>query len=333
MISTPARTDEVSCEAHLPPRVSRYADPITIGLVNNMPDAALLTTERQFRDLLSADLEDAPIRLRLFSLPELPRAEAAKQHISEHYEDIRELWTSRVDGLIVTGTEPRAKDLRHEPYWASLARLVDWAEENGISTVWSCLAAHAAVLHLDRIDRRSFAEKLSGVFECVRIEDHKILAGTPVRWRVPHSRFNDLPEKALVGKGYSVLSRSSDAGADIFIKQRASLAIFLQGHPEYDPGSLLREYRRDIGRYLAGARDSYPAMPRYYFSPEAGTALAAFRAWAERRRCIDALSGFPMAEAEKGLVHHWRNLSVGMYTNWKSWLRETKISKAEPRKN
>ena len=42
-----------------------------------------------------------------------------------------------------------------------------------------------------------------------------------------------------------MLSRSPVAGADLFIKQRKSLFVFLQGHPEYDPGSLLREYQRD----------------------------------------------------------------------------------------
>src|SRR5712675_2088445 len=98
----------------------RDDDPIVIGLVNNMPDAALQTTERQFRELLFAASQGHVVSLRLFSLPELPRTEAGRSYVSERYADIRDLWTSHFDGLIVTGTEPRAPMLCDEPYWHTL---------------------------------------------------------------------------------------------------------------------------------------------------------------------------------------------------------------------
>src|SRR5215471_7871933 len=142
------------------------ADAIIIGIVNNMPDPASRTTERQFRELLAAASRNVTLRLRLFSLPELPRAEAGRSHIDQHYEDISELWASQIDGLIVTGTEPRAHFLTDEPYWRALTKLIDWAECHTISTIWSCLAAHAAVLHLDGIIRCAVGEKLFGVFNC-----------------------------------------------------------------------------------------------------------------------------------------------------------------------
>src|SRR5947209_8676431 len=93
-----------------PEAQSRSSDdrPIVIGLVNNMPDAALGTTERQFRELISAASRNLPVRLRLFSLPDLSRGDAGRSRVSQSYEDISELWGSRLDGLIVTGTEPRA---------------------------------------------------------------------------------------------------------------------------------------------------------------------------------------------------------------------------------
>ena len=37
----------------------------------------------------------------------------------------------------------------------------------------------------------------------------------------------------------------------MFVKQRKSLSIYLQGHPEYDPEALFREYRRDIREFVA----------------------------------------------------------------------------------
>ena len=273
------------------------ADPIVIGLVNNMPDAALQTTERQFRELLFASSHNS-VRLRFFSLPELPRGEAGRSHISQHYEDISELWTSHLDGLIVTGTEPRAPDLADEPYWPTLTKLVDWADDHAISTVWSCLAAHAAVLHIDGISRRAFREKLSGVFDCMKATDHAIVEGAPSRWRVPHSRYNELPEDALASSGYRILSRLPGTGADMFVKQRKTLFLFVQGHLEYDPGALLREYRRDVRRFLAGERDNYPKCHAAISmrTPRLHSLRSAGKRW--RTEALICSSRFPAAIAE-----------------------------------
>jgi homoserine O-succinyltransferase/O-acetyltransferase len=296
-------------------------DPIVIGLVNNMPDAALRSTERQFRELLSATSCNFAVRLRLFSLPEVPRSEDGRAYVGQHYEDSSELWASRLDGLIVTGTEPRAPALTDEPYWRALTKLVDWAQGHTISTIWSCLAAHAAVLHLDGIIRRALDEKLVGVFECTRAAEHAILFETPPRWRVPHSRYNDLPEDALASRGYRILSRSLDTGADMFAVERDSLFLFLQGHLEYDPGALYREYRRDASRFLCGGRNSYPEMPRGYFDEDTMAALAAFREQAFRNRNIDLLTGFPAVVEEK-LGHGWCQPATCIYSNWLSHLLE-----------
>src|SRR5215471_9791670 len=151
----------------------RESDPncIEIGLVNNMPDKALATTERQFRALLGAAAEGVVVRVRLFALPEVPRSEMGRQHV-DSYADLADLHDHHIDGLIVTGTEPRAANLKEEPYWRRLAALVDWAEDHTYSTVWSCLAAHAAVLRLDGIERRPLGDKCSGVFEYAPVIDH-----------------------------------------------------------------------------------------------------------------------------------------------------------------
>jgi len=127
------------------------ANCLEIGLVNNMPDAALEATERQFRALLDAAADGIEVRLTLYGLPDVPRTEWGRHHVSSFYSGIGDLWSRHHDGLIVTGTEPRAADLRDEPYWGSLTRVLEWAERNTHSAVWSCLAAHAALLHLDGI--------------------------------------------------------------------------------------------------------------------------------------------------------------------------------------
>src|SRR5215472_10484098 len=139
---------------------------LVIGLVNNMPDAALQTTEGQFGALLAAAGTGFDVRLRLFSFPELIRGDAGRKYVNEHYEPIEQLWTAELDGLIVTGAEPRTASMPDEIYWQSLTRLVDWANNKATPSVWSCLAAHAAVLHLDGIGRHRLGEKISGLFRC-----------------------------------------------------------------------------------------------------------------------------------------------------------------------
>ena len=92
------------------------------------------------------------------------------------------------DGLIVTGREPLARDLREEAYWPSFQRFLEWTQEHARSTVWSCLAAHAAVLALDGIERLRSQNKHFGIFTCEQAAPHALLAGPPASVRVPHSR-------------------------------------------------------------------------------------------------------------------------------------------------
>jgi homoserine O-succinyltransferase/O-acetyltransferase len=289
---------------------------IDIGLVINMPDAALEATERQFRTLLEAAADGIAVRLTFYAMPDVPRAEWGRRHVSTRYSDVRELWDTHLHGLIVTGTEPRAPHLPDEPYWGSLTRLMEWAEHNTHSTIWSCLAAHAAVLHLDGVRRRPLGDKRFGVFECARVSEHQLTAGVPSRLRMPHSRWNDLPEDALTSCGYRVLTRSDAAGVDTFVKQGRSLFVFFQGHPEYEANSLLLEYRRDIKRFLRRERETYPPMPQGYFDGDAVAALLAVQERALSDRREERLADFPTALAEGSVANTWRPAATQLYRNW-----------------
>jgi homoserine O-succinyltransferase len=259
--------------------------PIHIGLVNNMPDSALLATERQFRALLAEAADGLPVRLSLFGIAEVPRSEHAKSRMSKSYSSIDVLWDSCLDGIIVTGAEPRLPSLTEEPYWNTLAQVIDWAQENTYSGIYSCLAAHAAVLRMDGIRRRTLNDKLCGVYECATISDHRLTEGLPARSWMPHSRWNDIPENALSSSGYRIVTRSKEAGVDTFVKQGKSLAVFFQGHPEYEAGSLSLEYRRDERRFLNGESTIRPLPPH-------------------------------------GLRNSWHFSAVQMYRNWLRYLSE-----------
>jgi homoserine O-succinyltransferase/O-acetyltransferase len=258
---------------------------LTIGLINNMPDSALQATERQFMRLLKAAAGNNRIHFHCFSLPSVRRSQTAQWRVDHQYTDIADLGRLRIDGLIVTGAEPNAATLPEEPFWQDLTDIIDWAEANTRSTIWSCLAAHAAVLHLDGIERQRLATKCSGVYDCAKVIDNWLTEDVTSPLKISHSRVNELRESDLVARGYRLLTASPEAGVDIFAKELRSQFIFFQGHPEYEALSLQREYLRDITRYLAGERDTYPAFPAGYFDIETENKLASFekRASVERR--------------------------------------------------
>ena len=82
--------------------------------------------------------------------------------------------------------------------------------------------------------------------------------------------------------GYQVLTRSPEIGVDLFIKPGPAPALFFQGHPEYAAETLLREYLRDVGRFLRGEQELHPAPPSGYFDD--GTLQVLGDLAAQRRR-------------------------------------------------
>jgi len=299
----------------------KHADvDLTIGLINNMPDAALQATERQFMRLLRHAAGDIRIDFHCFSLPSVLRSQTARWRVEQQYTDIADLDRLRIDGLIVTGAEPNAAALPDEPFWRDLADIIDWAAANTRSTIWSCLAAHAAVKHLDGIERHRLGAKCSGVYDCVKVTDNWLTAGLPSPLKISHSRLNELRASDLIARGYQVLTQSREAGVDIFAKELKSRFVFFQGHPEYDALSLEREYLRDISRYLAGERDAYPALPAGYFDAETEQKLVVFerRARVERRPALSA--EFPERTLRADIAAG--TAATAIFRNWLGYLAQ-----------
>lgn len=290
---------------------------VRIAFVNNMPDPALIDTEIQFFELLEAAAGGIPVRVRLHSLSGIPRGERGQQHLSSFYFDTDDLLNNQFDAVIMTGTEPRQSNLRNEPYWSDLANILDWAESNTVSTILSCLAAHAGVLHSDRISRHPLREKQFGVFEFAKNGSHKLTAGAGQCVSFPHSRWNEVQEDALTACGYLVLTRSAEGGVDSFVKKKKrSLFLHFQGHPEYGAQTLLKEYRRDIKRFLKRERETYPSMPKGYFDAASTKLLNSFREAVLFNPREELLSDFPEAALVRTLQNTWHSSAVAIYRNW-----------------
>jgi homoserine O-succinyltransferase/O-acetyltransferase len=295
-----------------------------IGLVNNMPDSALEATEAQFSRLLESAGGPLSVQLRVAYLPEVPRGPEALAAVTRNYWHIDQLMAAGVDALIVTGLEPKAARLADEPYWARLIELLAWAQAETVSSIWSCLAAHAAVQHLNGIMRRRLEQKRFGVFEHSVLAGHPLLEGIAAPLCIPHSRWNELPPAELTAAGYTLLSWSPETGADAFVRQTRSLLLFFQGHPEYEPTTLLKEYRRDVGRFVRGQQPHYPTMPRGYFSPATTARLTAFEQRARAERSEEVLASFPQLDGDACMGDRWGAAAVQIYRNWLALVRRAR---------
>src|ERR1700739_1526910 len=300
-------------------------DCIKVALVNNMQDPALEAPEMQFFELLEAASGGIPFRIKLYSLPGITRGERGREHLGNFYEDFDDLWNTRFDAVIVTGTEPHCPNLREEPYWPRLTELLDWAERNTVSAVLSCLAAHAGVLHSDGIGRHRLGDKRFGVFDFTKAPHHLVIGPNSDQIRFPHSRWNEVRENELKECGYTVITKSAEAGVDSFAKRKTnSLFVHFQGHPEYGSRTLLKEYRRDVRRFLCGERDTYPPLPEGYFDAAAASLLAEFRENALSNRREDTIANFPESPFVATLQNGWNSSANSIYRNWLEYVRTRK---------
>jgi homoserine O-succinyltransferase len=297
--------------------------PLRVALVNNMPDGAFEETERQFHSLLQDGLDSDELDLYRFTLPGVPRGEKVKALISERYGDLDQLWGLSLDALVVTGAEPQKAELTEEPYWPALEALLWWGTEAVPNMLVSCLSAHGALWSFDRLPRRVLLEKCSGVYPQVLDEAHPLMAGVSAL-SLPHSRFNEIPSGDLVERGYRVLARCRDDGWTVAVGERGQCRLLLlQGHPEYERLTLLREYRRDVRRYLSGNQGSYPHLPKGYLDLEGALALENFEAEVTARDDPLALvHGFPFDFVGDHVNVDWQSGSRQFMANWARSVRE-----------
>jgi homoserine O-succinyltransferase len=174
---------------------------------------------------------------------------------------------------------------------------------------------------MDGIRRRRNGDKYFGVFECVRVSEHPLLAGAPPRFNVPHSRWNGVGAEDLEARGYRVLARTPDAGVDTFVKDGKSLFVFFQGHPEYESDTLLREYRRDVERYLKREASAHPPIPHDYFDHATEHALAALREKAMSGPDVELCAHLATALKTSAIENTWHRTAARIYRNWLEEIR------------
>lgn len=289
-----------------------------IGLLNMMPDAALEATERQFLRLLGACNQIVQFHVHLFTIRGLPRGDAAQAHIDKYYESFEQIKNDGLDGLIISGANVIGSRLEEEDFWQPLTEVFSWATENVTSVLCSCLATHALIQYKYGIRRTPIGKKRWGVYAHKTYHrTHPLVAEINTRFDVPHSRFNEIFQSDMESHGLKVLVASKEAGVHLAVSPDGFRTVFFQGHPEYDDISLLKEYKREVMRYVRDELVDYPPFPENYFNEDAQKILHEYeRQLRHSKNHGVALPEFPEESIIGDLDNTWRDTAKAVFNNW-----------------
>ena len=289
-----------------------------VGFLNMMPDAALEATERQFISLVGGCNRIAQFFVYPFSLPGLSRGNETIEYIERYYSKFEDLQESGLDALIITGANVSNPVLETESFWSPLMQVIGWAQENVASTLCSCLATHAVLKHFHGIDRQPLPQKRWGVFSHrIAAPQHPLLREINTRFDVPHSRYNDISRAQFENADLAVLVESEQGGVHMAVSPDQFRTIYFQGHPEYDTNSLLKEYKREVLRYLNGELQNAPPFPDHYFSERAARIAGRFVQEARTALWEDRpLPDFLEKEISPELDNTWGDTAKAIIANW-----------------
>ncbi|MCP5094222.1 MAG: homoserine O-succinyltransferase [Chloroflexi bacterium] len=289
-----------------------------IGLLNMMPDAALHVTEQQYMRLIGNCNQIVQFYVHPFTIPGLDRSTDVQNYIDRYYDNFDELRQVGLDALIVTGANVTNPALELEPFWQPLQDVLNWATDHLASVLCSCLATHALMKLKHDVNRRRLPRKQWGVFEHrVRNRKHPLLHDINTRFEMPHSRWNEVTTEQLEDAGLHILVDSEAAGVQLAVSPDQFRFVYFQGHPEYFRNSLLKEYKREVIRFLNNELDVPPPQPENYFGAAAERIDKAYLTEAiNAKNNGNPLPLFPEDEFDPYLDNTWGDTGKAIFNNW-----------------
>ena len=205
-------------------------------------------------------------------------------HLNKFYVPFSEIRHKKYDGMIITGAPVEMMEFEQVNYWQELTMIMEWTKSHVTSTLHICWGAQAGLYFHHGIEKRTLPQKLFGVYEHRVLKPNSpLFRGFDDVFHAPHSRYTEVLEADIrAAQALELLSTSSEAGG-YAVKTQDSRQFFITGHPEYDPDTLLREYRRDVDKGLN------IAVPAHYF---------------------------PENDPSRVPVVRWRSAGQLLYTNW-----------------
>jgi homoserine O-succinyltransferase len=220
---------------------------LRVAILNLMPTK--ISTETQLLRLLGNTPLQVEVVLLHTASHEAKNTDA--DHLLNHYLTFEEVQEQRFDGLIITGAPVELLEFEEVDYWPELIRILDWADSHVQSTLHLCWGAQAGLYHRYGVPKYTLPRKMFGIFEHDTLHSNQpLLRGFDEIFFAPHSRHTGIRIEDLAKvNDIRILAKSDAAGVNI-VASRDNRHIYVTGHPEYDPLTLLGEYSRDLAKGL-----------------------------------------------------------------------------------
>jgi homoserine O-succinyltransferase len=224
--------------------------PLKIAIVNLMPTT--IDTEIQLLRLLG----NTPLQVDIsfLRMGSHESRNAPPGHLDKFYLNAVDILKkgSRYDGFIITGAPVETLSFEEVDYWNELAAVIDYTYTNVWSTLHICWGAQAGLYRRYGVPKNPLDQKLFGIFPHVINERYSpLFRGFDDEFLAPQSRHTASDRDSVAAeKALTIQSETSETG--VFIATaREGREIYVTGHLEYDPLTLDKEYRRDLGKGLA----------------------------------------------------------------------------------
>ena len=254
--------------------------PLQILLLNLMPTK--IDTETQLSRLLGNT--PLQVELTLMHMASHKSKNTSEEHLLAFYRTFDEVRERHFDGMIITGAPVEQMPFEEVEYWDELCEIMEWSLTNVHSTFHICWGAQAGLYYHFGIQKRPLEKKLFGIFPHTADYKRSILfRGFDDVFFIPHSRHTEVAREDLEKiPDIKILASSPEAGV-FAITTRKGRQIFITGHPEYDAGTLKKEYLRDV------AAGKPIEIPKNYF---------------------------PDDDPEREPLVTWRSSANLLYSNW-----------------
>ena len=233
--------------------------PLKILLLNLMPNK--IDTETQLSRLLGNT--PLQVELELIHTSSHKSKNTSADHLLAFYKYFEDVKHKNYDGMIITGAPVEKLDFTEVEYWDELCEIMEWSKTHVHSTFHICWGAQAGLYYHFGIQKYMLPEKLSGIYaHNVDKKTSILFRGFDDRFFVPHSRYTGIHRSDIEANPALKLIASSEKAGVYAIATENGKQIFITGHPEYDEGTLKKEYDRDV---LAGIN---PSVPENYFEDD-----------------------------------------------------------------
>ena len=237
---------------------SQRIRPLKIVILNIMPTKII--TETQLLRMLS----NSPLQIEVdwIHMASHESKNTSVEHLLAFYKTFDEVRENKYDGLVITGAPVEKIEFEEVDYWPEMKEILEWSKTHVFSSFFICWACQAALHYFYNIEKHMLDKKLTGVyFHHTNVDkmNRKILRGFDYQFYAPHSRYTTvLQEEIDKVEQLDILATSKEAGVYLVAEKDGS-RFFVTGHPEYDPDTLDKEYRRD----LSTLKDC--VMPKNYY--------------------------------------------------------------------